>query len=180
MRPGWRAKLEGLAVLACCLAACGPGAETLPQHRGGRHSAADRSGVPHERAAESQGEPGPWLTVDEAEDQQLEGHRIYHQVRLDFPVLLRQVPVLVPLAPSEIRAQRILVHAVLTESGRVARAEVLRAPALAGITTQALEERIVEALRAYRFEPAKLEGRPVAVYYNLSLTLTSDRSGARS
>lgn len=126
---------------------------------------------------EPRGEPGPWLTVDEAEARQLEGHSIYHQVRRDFPVLLRHAPVLVPLAPSEIPAQRILVHAVLTESGRVARAEVLRAPALAGITTQALEERIVEALRAYRFEPAKLEGRPVAVYYNLSLTLASESPG---
>jgi hypothetical protein len=35
-----------------------------------------------------------------------------------------------------------------------------------------LEERIVDALREFRFEPARLDGEPVAVYYSLSLELT--------
>lgn len=58
----------------------------------------------------------------------------------------------------------VVVEAVIDERGRVAQVKVLRGLPLG------LEEAAVAAVRQWRFEPATtLDGRPVKVYYNLTV-----------
>ncbi len=58
----------------------------------------------------------------------------------------------------------VLVRAVIDETGRVADVEVLRGQPY-GMT-----EAAVEAIRQWTFAPARRDGRPVAVYHNLSVS----------
>lgn len=71
-----------------------------------------------------------------------------------------------PKYTEEARKERlqglVILQAVIDEQGRVGEIEVLKGLPL-GLT-----ETAIEALRQWTFEPATLEGEPVAVYYNLT------------
>lgn len=67
----------------------------------------------------------------------------------------------------EARAERlqgvVIVRAVIAEDGSVEEVEALKELPL-GLTESA-----VEAVKQWRFEPATLDGEPIAVYYNLTI-----------
>ncbi len=58
----------------------------------------------------------------------------------------------------------VLVEAVISEQGRIETARVLGTPSELG-----LDSFVAEALRQWRFAPAQLHGKPVAVYWTLTL-----------
>lgn len=66
------------------------------------------------------------------------------------------------------------MRAVVSRSGRVAKAQLLKGAPWPD-SSPAPEEALVKALRGWRFEPAMLEGEPVAVYMNLTLPVTAER-----
>ena len=69
------------------------------------------------------------------------------------------------------------MRTVISEDGMVLRAQVLRGP-----KGPALEAALVETLREWRFEPARYEGGPVAVYMNLVLDIelsSSEKGGPK-
>ena len=101
-------------------------------------------------------QPVVWFVVDEAVNRSVEGATIYHQGPA-APVLLN------PPRVSE-GAARVIVSAVISPDGRIARAAILRR--IEGSPGQA---DVLATLRPLRFRPATLEGKPVAVYYNLTL-----------
>lgn len=57
----------------------------------------------------------------------------------------------------------VIVQAVIDEQGRVADVRVLRG------LPMGLDQEAVEAVQNWTFEPAKLQGRPVKVYYSLTV-----------
>jgi TonB family protein len=102
--------------------------------------------------------PGPWLIVDAEANRALAGQTIYYQGPAP-PELQRRVPLRARAEPGV-----ALVETVISTDGKVARARVLKAPKVEG-----LPEALVASLREWRFRPALLRGRPVAVYYTLTL-----------
>jgi TonB family protein len=108
-------------------------------------------------------EPGPWFVVDAEADRAVEGQTIYHQGP-ERPEATHSIRARVRVVPAV--APRVIVEAVITAEGRIARARVLRAPKI-----ERLQEALTESLREWRFRPALLENKPVAVYYTLTVAL---------
>lgn len=119
-------------------------------------------------------QPGPWFTVDAAEDRRLEGQAIYHQGPRRPLVSVRRGPVILPLELERVPSRPLLLQAVVSDTGQVARARILRDPAVPGVGASELERRAVDALRTFRFEPAVVGGRPVAVYFDLSVEMRGE------
>jgi len=82
--------------------------------------------------------------------------------------------VILPLEPDRVPTRPLLVQAVISDTGRVAQARILRDPMLPGVGDELLQRRAAAALRVFRFEPARLDGRPVAVYFNLSVEMRGE------
>lgn len=153
------------------LSACRTEVE-VERRNGPSEADAEGSGV-RGRGDQNGVEPGPWFVVDAVEAERLEPGAIYHQGPRR-PVPVRRAPVALPLPPGRIPERPVIVQVILSDRGRVARARLLRAPPLPGIGTAPLRERLVEALREFLFEPATLEGKPVAVHYSLTLDLAAE------
>lgn len=72
-----------------------------------------------------------------------------------------------PPYPAEAKANRtegiVVVQTVIDRSGLIEDVKVLRG------APDGLTEAAVDAVRQWRFEPALLDGQPVAVYYNLTI-----------
>jgi len=72
-----------------------------------------------------------------------------------------------PRYPEEARKAKIMgkviVETVINEEGTIAAIEVVESP------DELLSEAAVEAVRQWTFEPALCDGRPVGVYYNITL-----------
>lgn len=116
-------------------------------------------------------QPGPWLIVDTAASRALEEHPIYHQGPAP-PKLQARVPVRAPTESVPLRQQYLIVEAVISSEGRVVRARVLRAPEIEVST-----ESLLEALREWKLQPARLKGEPVAVYFTLTVPIEPLVSG---
>ncbi len=58
---------------------------------------------------------------------------------------------------------RVVIEAIIDESGRVTGSKIL-----AGLPL-GIDQAALEALESWRFEPATLRGKPVAVFYNLTI-----------
>jgi hypothetical protein len=168
-----RVRWCGALAVALVVAACGGRPETSPEaenahvrEKGGAVAALDPVA---EGAAQ-----GPWFVVDAAEDRRLDDRLIYHQGPRQPPAALRRGPVMLPIDPSEVRDRPLLVQVVVSDTGRVARARILRDPSLQSVRKDVLKQRVAAALRGFRFSPATLDDRPVAVYYDLSLPVTNE------
>jgi TonB family protein len=72
-----------------------------------------------------------------------------------------------PKYPEEARKEKVMgvvtLETVINENGTVDEIEVLRSP------DERLSKAAVEAVRQWTFEPALCDGRPVGVYYNLTI-----------
>jgi len=72
-----------------------------------------------------------------------------------------------PKYPEEARKEKVMgvvtLETVVTENGEVGEIEVLQSP------DERLSKASVEAVSQWTFEPALCDGRPVGVYYNLTL-----------
>ena len=83
---------------------------------------------------------------------------------ITHPVVVNKIN---PKYPEEARKEKVVgvvtVETVITEDGEVAEVEVLRSP------DERLSKASVEAVRQWTFEPALCDGRPVGVYYNLTI-----------
>ena len=110
-------------------------------------------------------EPGPWQVVDDDVNRSLGGHNIYHQGPRP-PKLEYRAPVEVPSAHAGSLPSVAIAEIVISPDGKIARARILRAPDFAGLTNA-----VVTSLRKWRFQPARLEGKPVAVYYTVTVPL---------
>lgn len=60
----------------------------------------------------------------------------------------------------------LIIESVVAPDGRIARFRVLKGP-----HDEILDRALAEALKEWRFTPAKLEGKPVAVYYTLTINV---------
>jgi TonB family protein len=82
----------------------------------------------------------------------------------------RAVTTTAPAYTPEAREARIqgvvIVQAIINKEGNVTDVKVLKGLPLG------LEESAVETIRTWKFEPATLEGKPVDVYYNLTVNFT--------
>lgn len=58
----------------------------------------------------------------------------------------------------------LIVQAVVAQDGRIARVKVLRGP-----QDEILNQALAEAMKEWRFVPARVQGEPVAVYYVLTI-----------
>jgi len=83
---------------------------------------------------------------------------------ITHPVVINKVN---PTYPEEARKEKVMgvvtLETVINEDGRVDEIKVLRSP------DERLSEASVDAVRQWTFEPALCDGRPVGVYYNLTL-----------
>jgi TonB family protein len=85
------------------------------------------------------------------------------------PKLLNQVA---PAYPDKVRKEKVIgqvvIQAVIEKDGTVARASVVR-PVHPDLDASALE-----AVRQWRYEPARLNGKPVAVYMTITVAFRLD------
>lgn len=83
------------------------------------------------------------------------------------PVKTYEPPPRYPEIARKARIQGVVIlQSIIDEQGLVRDVKVLRG------LPMGLTEAAVEAVRQWRFEPATLRGRPVAVYYNLTVSFT--------
>jgi TonB family protein len=83
---------------------------------------------------------------------------------ITMPVLVEKVnPVYPPSAREEKVTGTVIVNTVVTEDGMVDAIEVVESP------DERLSAAAVEAIKKWQFEPALCDGKPVAVYYNLTV-----------
>jgi hypothetical protein len=111
-----------------------------------------------------------WFTVDAVEEERLRAETIYRQA-YERPRLSEPLSVEWPASGDPSGARLLIVQAVLSERGRVARAHILRRRPADLELSEELRARLTEALRQADFEPARVRGEPVAVYYNLTIEL---------
>jgi len=106
-----------------------------------------------------------------AEGAQLVDHPTPPPGAVQSPKIIRQVP---PSFPEGLRLMRVtgivVVESIIGEDGAPYHPRVLKAEGGPAMQYEALE-----ALRQWRFEPAKLEGKPVKVYYVLTITFSLRR-----
>ncbi len=112
--------------------------------------------------------------MDADASRRTEGRTIYHQGP-KAPVLLARVPARLATTaspasstPPDARIGIAIVQVVVSANGTIARMQVVRAPDLPGLT-----DALVAALRRWRFEPARLDGEPVPVYFMVTVELRS-------
>jgi len=83
---------------------------------------------------------------------------------ITHPVVINKVN---PKYPDEARKEKVMgvvtLETVITEDGTIDKIEVLRSP------DERLSKASVEAVSQWTFEPALCDGRPVGVYYDLTL-----------
>lgn len=120
-------------------------------------------------------EPGPWLVVEAEECRRLADRPIYHQGPRQPPALLGSRHLALPIPASAVPDRPVLVQVVVSDTGRVAKVRLLRAPPIAGLEPEVLDARLIATLGELRFEPARLDGEAVAVYYDLTLVVDSER-----
>ena len=86
-----------------------------------------------------------------------------------------------PTYPEEARKERIqgtvVLRTVIDEQGRVTSAEVIEEKS---IDREDLRLAAIEAVEDWTFEPATLEGEPVAVYYHLTVNFRLTKDGEKS
>ena len=85
----------------------------------------------------------------------------------------RKVEMVQPSYPEDARKERIegvvVVQTVIDETGRITRTRLLKG------VHPSMDQAAVDAIRQWRFEPALLDGEPVAVYYNLTVNFRLDQ-----
>jgi protein TonB len=83
---------------------------------------------------------------------------------VSMPVKVYAPEPVYPELARRVRAQGLVIlQAVIDQEGRVVSAEIVRAPPMG------LGEAALEAVRQWRYEPAMLHGRPVAVTFSLTV-----------
>ena len=91
-------------------------------------------------------------------------HSLTQNRAIEKPVKVTAGPPNYPLRARFARVQdAIVVQTIIDERGRVQDAVVLKGGAMG------LSEEAVRTIKTWRFEPAKLDGQPVPVYYNLTM-----------
>jgi hypothetical protein len=138
----------------------------LAQPPGSGSSAGALSGPP---AARATAEP-PWIPVHPERQARLAGKPV-HGICFGGTAprqLAGGAPRLPPDSPLRRSGGVIVAHCLVDDEGYVVAFQVLKAPA--GTDPQALSG----ALAAWRFEPARQAGRPVAVHYTVAIPLPRD------
>jgi TonB family protein len=127
--------------------------------------AAEQMALVEERESLTKKAPAPLPPVEESDD------RVYHVTsRISPPVLLGRVQPDYP--PAERRAGRegtVVVTAVIGKDGMVRDPKVIRS------VSPGLAAAAIEAVRQWRYRPARLEDREVAVYTVIRLAFELDR-----
>lgn len=119
-------------------------------------------------------ENNPWLIVDARESKRLEEVTVYYSGPQKGPILLEGERVIRLPAPGDDLSSDpppLIVRVVVGDTGRVARVRILRTPSVPGLQTQVLQDKVVSTVKRLKFEPATLDGRPVPVYYAITLLL---------
>lgn len=101
----------------------------------------------------------PWLAVNERASQEIPDRQIFYQGPKP-PRPIRTPPVQVAVPPDQVPQGRWIVYLALSEDGEVLKAQLMKGPP--GIE---IDGPLVETLRGWRFHPAMLKGKPVAVYF---------------
>lgn len=150
-----------LPLLAALLLSCGRERDDL-QERGGRGAP-----PPSISLLPDVDVPGTWIPVFPGEVREEE--TIYWQLCGGGtpPRMLERRRLLLPLEPAEVPRGVLIVRAVVARTGYVARVQLLKVLSLPSHLSW--DEPVAEALRGFRFQPATHMGRPVPVYYNLTL-----------
>ncbi len=82
----------------------------------------------------------------------------------------RSIHRIAPIYPVEARLKQMTgvveVVALIDENGNVSRGDVVKRLPLAG---RGLEKATVDAVKQWKFEPARLDGNPVPVKFNLTI-----------
>lgn len=109
----------------------------------------------------------PFIPVHPESLQGVDRSRIYHQLGGGAPPRLiarKEVEYPPDYRPWNGQPGVLIVETVITPDGRIAEMKVLRGP-----QDEVLNRALAEALREWRFVPAKLRGEPVAVYSTLPI-----------
>lgn len=101
----------------------------------------------------------PWLVVNEQAIQEKPDRQIFYQGPKP-PRPIRTPPVQMAVPQDQVPHGVWLVYLALSEKGEVLKAQLMKGPP--GIE---IDGPLVEALRGWRFHPAVLKDKPVAVYF---------------
>lgn len=81
-----------------------------------------------------------------------------------------------PVSRSDVPMTQVIAQAVVSDTGRIARVRLLRAP-MVPVDEDILAERLIEAAAGCRLEPATLDGEPVPVYFSITLDVRGEAPG---
>lgn len=114
-----------------------------------------------------------WFEVlNPGDPESLSGEQtIYHQGPQVRPSLLHAEPLRLSQGLGISGDQVILVRTVLSDQGRIVRACLLRVPDPWPVTAGDPEDLLLPVLREFRFTSARLDGRPVPVFYNVTVPI---------
>lgn len=108
----------------------------------------------------------PWVQLHPESLRGTREDRIFHQhATATRPVLITHRKPVFP--PSKARSGVWIVDAVIAPDGQIARFRLIKGPSRDEATVRAL----ADALAGWKFEPAKVEGKPIAVFYALTVNV---------
>jgi hypothetical protein len=120
--------------------------------------------------AELQVREGKWFSVSPEEEAYLDGRQIHHQAH-ERPRHDGDIVADVPQLPNSEEPLFVVVQAVISDRGNVARARLLEARNLPEIPTEGVEQYVADALATVELTPARVQDEAVSVYYNLTVVL---------
>ena len=122
---------------------------------------------------------GPVIPVHPESLQGVDEARIYHQLcggSLPVRTASKEAEYPPDHRPWGGKPGVLIIETVIAPDGRIARVQMLRGP-----HDEILDRALADALKEWRFEPAKMNGKPVAVYYTLTMSVnTAPSSGTSS
>lgn len=108
----------------------------------------------------------PWFQLHSASLRGTAEDRIFHQYpRAKRPVRIAGKDPAFSAADHRFRPGIWIVEVVIAKDGRIARFRILKGPTTNEETVRVL----TDALREWRFQPAMVEGEPIAVFYTLTV-----------
>lgn len=113
----------------------------------------------------------PWVQLHPASLRGTAEDRIFHQhPTAKRPVRIAGKDPAFSAADHRFRPGIWIVEVVIAKDGRIARYRILKGPTTNEETVRVL----TDALREWRFQPATVEGEPIAVFYTLTVRVESD------
>lgn len=116
---------------------------------------------------------GEWFSVSQKEEIYLEGKQVSHNA-YERPYHAGRIVATIPHTLALEEQTFVVVQAIISDRGHIARARLIKTTYPSPVEFEEIEEYLADALAPIEFSAARMHGKPVAVYYNLTVELRVD------